>query len=379
MKVLSAVRAAVLCCATAALVPGVAVAGPSNGTPQTLRCNMLVTQDLTLTANVFCATGNGFRLAPGVTLDLNGFRIRGTPAGTGVIFSDAGTSTVTNGSLQGWGAAVSTHAWNDPPAEPPTLTDVRVAGGRIEVGAGDLLVRDSLLTGATIDVDYGDVTLERVTLTDGALDTSMGWATVTDSTFVRSTVDHRDAGLTAISASEFDGQGVVGTGIHCYDAVLEITGSTVRHYDTGISAEGCLRLAELNTVSDNGVGLWFGPSAWSQDDEPYTDVRQNIFENNGVGADLRFAVRFSDNTMTENGTAVAATGDWIRVIEGNTVDDSIGTGIVAGGPREIVRDNRVGGGGGQGIVAIGSVDGGGNHASGNAIDPQCEGVFCYPL
>lgn len=368
------VVAALLAVAVGLTVPGVAAA---ESAPQKVRCNMLVTQNLTLTANVHCATGTGFRLAPGVTLDLGGYRVRGSAGNTGVVMSEDGTSKVVNGSMKDWTVAVSYENWGDIPEELPLVSNLKVTGSTLSVGPGHLDVRDSAFTGSAIEVANGRITLERTSVVDGRVWVFSAWSTVKDSTFTRSTLQHVSSGRTEISTSTFDGGGSTDKGIDCSDAAMTLTDTIVRNYTTGVDAS-CLQVAERNRFSGNGVGLRFVRPMGALDEEPWLDVRNNTFVSNGVGAELQFAVRFSDNTLAGNGTGVTIAGDHIRYIEGNVVTGSTDTGIVAGGPRDTITRNTVTGGGGQGIVAVGSLDGGGNVASGNAVEPQCEGVLCLP-
>ena len=69
-------------------------------------CGSVITEDTVLTRNVKdCATG--LVVAGPVTLDLNGFSIKGTGTGTGVLFTgDASGATVTNGTIKGFSFGV---------------------------------------------------------------------------------------------------------------------------------------------------------------------------------------------------------------------------------------------------------------------------------
>lgn len=371
MRRTTRVLAAALATAVAVVAPGVATAGPSSGSPQKVRCIMLVTQDLTLTANVYCATGTAFRLADGVTLDLNGYRVRGTDRNSGVVIT--GTATVQNGVLQGWSQAV----WLDGDwAAPSTVKNLVIHGGNVRVDNGRVLVQDTQFNDGGVDVSFGRATVERGHFIDSFVDTFQGGAVIKSSTFTRSSVWAGDSQGIEVFDSTFDGQGLTDRGLGCSEAGLALTRTTVANYVTGVSAGGCLGVVEDSVFLHNTTGIDANGSFDLPEAEGVTDVRRNIFEGNGTGAVFSNSMKFTDNVLTDNGIGLKTNDDWIRTIEGNTVTSSTGTGIVAGGPRETLRNNSVSTGGGQGIVAVGSIDGGGNVAFGNAIEPQCDGIIC---
>jgi copper-binding protein NosD len=84
----------------------------------------------------------------------------------------------------------------------------------------------------------------------------------------------------------------------------------------------------------------------------------------------------ADNRLTRNGIEILAGPQRTRVLR-NRVTEARGDGISTFEPSTVIADNAVADSLLQGIYAPnGAVDGGGNVADGNAIDPQCEGVDC---
>jgi hypothetical protein len=60
-----------------------------------------------VTGNLTCSSGNGITVnADDVTIDLMGFRLKGTTGGTGVLMNGRSNVEIRNGTFQGWGTVI---------------------------------------------------------------------------------------------------------------------------------------------------------------------------------------------------------------------------------------------------------------------------------
>jgi parallel beta-helix repeat protein len=115
-----------------------------------------------------------------------------------------------------------------------------------------------------------------------------------------------------------------------------------------------------NRVADNRIADGFGPGVLvhSSPDEP---GKRHVVDG---------------NSLDGNGIEVLAGPQRTRLIA-NTISGARGDGITVFEPSTVLAGNAITGSLLQGIYAPnGATDRGGNSASGNAIDPQCEGVAC---
>jgi Periplasmic copper-binding protein (NosD) len=183
---------------------------------------------------------------------------------------------------------------------------------------------------------------------------------------------------------------------------VTITGGTVR----GFGAYGVrLSHADRNVVRDMEMtGNWTGIGLFESDRGVVADnvmtgskfvganltggkrngiVRNEIAGSHGPGVFVhgspdepgkRHVV--AGNTLTGNGIEILAGPQRTRVTD-NTITGARGDGIMAFEKSTVVRGNAANDNKLQGVYAPnGATDRGGNTASGNAIDPQCEGVVC---
>ena len=102
----------------ALLVPTAAV-----GRPVAVTCDSTLMVNTVLAADLTCP-GPGLRLAPGVTLNLKGHTLTGTPGNVGIQVDAAGANMIINGTLTGWGLGVDTYNF------PEDLAGVGHAQGR---------------------------------------------------------------------------------------------------------------------------------------------------------------------------------------------------------------------------------------------------------
>jgi parallel beta-helix repeat protein len=132
-----------------------------------------------------------------------------------------------------------------------------------------------------------------------------------------------------------------------------VGGNDVRHNVGGI---------ELSSSSGN----WLGASDTT---------------GNGIELEESFANVLVLNTVNRNnGQGISVDGGEGNVIEHNTADDNLGDGIVLSNEGHTIVGNTANRNDGWGIyAALGTIDGRGNSASGNAEGAQCFGpVVCSP-
>lgn len=137
---------------------------------------------------------------------------------------------------------------------------------------------------------------------------------------------------------------------------------------TGVLATGTV--VSRSVLSDNGVGVVGGPL-----------VDRNLVTDNVDGIVNSYGT-VSRNTVTGNavhgialsgGDAASITG----VVEHNTVERNGRDGIFSETPGAFIAKNRANGNTRLGMNAVvGTIDGGGNRASGNGDLRQCVGVYC---
>ena len=217
--------------AALAVAPGAAAAPPR---ASVVPCGAVLTASVRLAADVLCPTANGIVLAAdGVELNLNGHRLVGGGAGTGVFVTARGT-TVRNGVVSGWntdvGAAENDADTDAPPEFSATVRDTRVENSRIGVAVrpGALItVRDSVLRrngrGATSEFG-GRVRIESSTL---ERNTTGAWSfgTVADGMVVRDSLI-RDNSFAGVSCGQ--------------DGAYDVAGSTLLRNGYGLEVFECL-------------------------------------------------------------------------------------------------------------------------------------------
>jgi parallel beta-helix repeat protein len=174
-------------------------------------------------------------------------------------------------------------------------------------------------------------------------------------------------GSGGIEISESDGARVVGNDISQSGSTaitLELSanglvqGNDVRGNPGGIELDG----SSDNRIENNDAGGGSG-SGISLDGGSLRNqvVGNRVSGNSGEG------IYVADQTAAADG----------NLIEGNTASNNSGDGISVNAAVHTVRGNTANSNDGWGILAVsGTVDGGGNRASGNAEPQQCSGVVC---
>ncbi|KQY23265.1 hypothetical protein ASD16_11965 [Cellulomonas sp. Root485] len=353
---------------TALLIPTAASAGPVAVTcDTTLVVNTVLQQDLT-------CPGPGLRLAPGVTLNLKGHTLTGTPGNVGIEVDAAGANTIVNGTLAGWGLGVDTYNYPEDLAGERTLKVDRVVFRDMRVGidtSGEsttgrypktTTITRSTFTGNEIGITQAwfgcNLTVSRTTFADNVVGVWVdeACATITDSDFLRNTAGLRVySGNATVERSRFVDNtiGMRTNDIGGIDATeIKITGGEV-----GISLfdnAGVTLRSSVVTGADIGVFLQRGAPA---------TLDANTFRANGVAIvqldEPNGGVVITNNTLRLNGEGIVlqpAPSPEYNQVGGNDVRRSTG----------------------WGIYAPGALDLGGNVARNNGSEPQCVGVVCSP-
>ena len=299
---------------------------PASGAAPPLACGDVVTEDVTLSASLSdCATGLVVG-ADNITIDLNGYAIKGlgSGSGVGVQATDRTGITVKNGKITDFAQGVSLFNTSQSTVERlvirRTLTGIRVSRTNFDTDANQILnntVRDS-----------GD-------------------------------------GIFAFGAagSRLEGNDLAhltGTGIFCRDTFsseVAIVGNRSVRNDTGIRLDFCAASVDVNTTSHNaGAGI-------SRTRSMGTTLRNVANDNGGIGINVDDSPGVIDGNVTNRNGG-----------HGLAIVDQIST----YGPFYTVTANTANRNGELGIMTtlIGVVDGGSNHARHNANPLECMGVTC---
>lgn len=305
---------------------------PTASAAAPVRCGDTITSDVVLTKNLNCA-GDGLRVAAGVTVDLNGHRLRGNGTGVGISVGARGPVTIKNGRVENFDVGVEN--W-------------------------DAVTR-----------------LHRLTLTGNTWGTRVqfGRVDVTDSTFTSNRTGFGHAFHATVTGSTFRNNG---TGIMCSDTGLLIRASRFIDNGYGLNSTLCGVVVDGARFNGGDVGAFISSVGYG------FDVRNSIFRGAGVGMQVRMPLGgprvIANNQFTGNGghglqidTDYETSGIEVR---GNTFARNGSSGVRAN--TGTFTGNTAIRNAGHGIEGYGVTDGGGNTASGNGLEPQCVGVTCTP-
>lgn len=281
-----------------AVVAALVLAAPAAVPPTAPQpdCGDLVTRDVTLQHDLYCETG--LELAPGVTLDLGGHLLRGPGdyVGTGVTGPRAGSATVRNGRVRGWGFGIA-----------------GVSGGSLRV--------EDVSVSATFGIDQpgGLLTVERsrisgdetAVMCSGTCDVR---STVVEGNELGTGIDCSRGGWCAISTST-----ILGFEIAAVD-LASMTDSVVRDNASGATFSGYQVLVARNHVERNGGGVSV--------DSVGATVVDNVFRANGTGLDVRTpsapATDVVGNLFTQNTTGMTSRSRDVTLRRNVAVGNDVG-------------------------------------------------------
>ncbi len=314
---------------------------------------------------IVCA-GDGLKTDPGVTLDIGGATISGTPAGNGVTL-DAGSTLNGPGTITGFLDGV---------LGVPFADGIVVSGVTIDDSADDgvdLLSDMNTVTGCTVT----NSTFDGISVigSDSSVTNSVarenggrGIVVVGDDGTVKSNRAELNAGVgihvdgaldpaTAdnITSNRVKGSQPVptaGPGLLVVGSGHGINGNTVERYETGFEIDGPMRKVSSNTAQDNGVGFSF-----PGDDTLVVNGNRAFRNTAGDGVGYRVAGNgnfFKGNragaTGKGNDVGWEILGDQNR-FESNRAEDNAGsgTGYEVSGSDNTFKDDRARDNGGIGF------------------------------
>jgi hypothetical protein len=374
----------------AAVVATVSLAGaPTANAAQQPTCGSVVTHNVRLTGNLVCpADGLIVDGAGTITIDLNGFAIKGAGTGTGLDIRNSTQVRVKDGAINGFGTALMAES-------PATLTDLTFCGntatggpfvGSDVVASAPIVARRLTGTGSAVatfhtgsrfaNVKFASMVL--FGLRDSTITNSEIGSILTHDAF---NIELRRDVLGHLGVLQSDGFQIVGNDITTL-AVAQSRGTTIsgnrfRGADVALAFDPLGSQPEQpNLIQDNLFdGNNFGIVMGSALAGGVTTISGNHFRNNasaGLYADVQqgtATVTISDNSFVANGGASSTVDS-----TGSAVDD--GLHVVAGGAIITVVGNRANRNTDLGIEAVGVIDGGGNTARRNGNAAQCVGVVC---
>jgi large repetitive protein len=388
--------------AALALTAALFASAPGTASAQALACGQVITQDTTLENDLTDCSGDGIVIgADGITLDLNGHTVEGSPCDTDCapnrgIDNTAGYDGVQilDGTIRGFAYSVALAG-----ADENTLDALTVGGfpvvrsfigvslshsfdnelDHISAFGGDPAVLLSASDGNTIS---------RSSL-DGGVSIRVGRSLAL--------LDGSDENL--VERSRLGGEGGA--------AVFNSTGNRlIRNHLGGegdaIGLAGARRtMIARNTLMASGFGAIAIVMYTDSDDNV---IRDNELPSNGMSIrgdrnrikrnDVQAGFAFLDQSAIEilGGDAnrvvrnrardgaddiAVRSGASATLIQRNVVVDALDDGIDADAPGTVIRANTANGNGDLGIEAVeGVIDGGGNRASGNGNPLQCLNVVC---
>lgn len=373
----------------AVVLLSVALGGSTAAAESGVTCGSVVTTDVTLTADLYCPSGEGLVLDANVTLDLGGHRLVGPGfPSVGVVSPfEQGGNTIRNGTIENWGTGILLGADN-PDGVPYVISDVTLLGAGVNLdylgSTGVTLTRVTAVDSPIGVENGGHVTISQSTLTRSFVNPFYAGVTITDSTLVQSSVSASSGGDATIDSSRLDGKGTGSPG-YVDDSRMTITNSIVRDFAEPLSGfAGSVTLID-NTFRNMPNGVLGDISSDTGSDDT-SHIVGNTFTRSGVVLRGNVPMIVEDNIFKQNEVGVIFTraaplpGAPLPTAEGsraagNVLTKSTGTGIQTDLPGLAVGDNTATKNGGFGIYAPGAVDLGGNVAWGNRLG-QCVGVVC---
>jgi parallel beta-helix repeat protein len=401
--------------AGACLCLGASSAGA--GSPA-IGCGATLTKSTTLTADILHCTGTALVIgADGITVNLAGHTISGTnAAGSEGIANDGhagvqilGSGKISDFRLNGVGMR------NAPRSVVRGLTVRRIGAGGVEgepVSAGIAILDSpwSQIIGNDVandveayQADGADVINSGGSVVRGNSLSRNNWDGLVLITSPDSRITGNQLDANGNNGSEVNGgsDGVTVSGNSADDNMLfgivlgaaraaRVVGNTARRNDTGLFFFDLhASLISENSATANRAGLELTGGQFGSDGNRLKGNSANRNGETGITVvDGANANVVSGNTA--NGNQGKNDGGGIRVqaasgnqLSGNVANANLDSGIVIadGEPGDTTGNSLTGNTAnknrGHGIDAIaGSVDGGGNRASGNATPPQCQNVVC---
>src|SRR5919106_553521 len=397
---------------------------PAQPTPAAVSCGQVIMQSTLVTNDLSGCLGDGLVIgADRIIVDLDGHSVDGIGLGTGILNDGYDLVTVRNGTVADFDYGVqllpetvanrieglTLRLHQVAAIELFEVADTEVVenildqnGGGIDMLAGTTraLVAGNAVTANGKDAIYiQDSTNNRVedNSVGGGGDLGIGLIRASDNALLRNSVSQNsDGGIEIRDASrgnliqdntvtesgdhgilvdlsdrnelvENTSQFMSDSGITLNDANDGvIRGNDVRFNTGGLQLDGSSsNLLEANVASDTlGIGIELGGGSL-----------ENVLVDNVTNANGAQGIYVADDATDALGTPVAGLGN---VLVGNTAIANLSDGIVVakGGHTLTANVARTNKGWGINAALVGTVDGGGNVATGNEKPEQCMGVEC---
>ena len=387
------------------------------GTPA-VRCGATITRSTTLTADLLNCPGTGLVIgADGITVDLGGHTISGTNAGGGEGVANDGHAGVQirNGKISGFRLnGVGIRGARGAIVRGLVIRRIGAGGAEGEPASAGILVKDS--PGSKIlanDVSNGvkayqsdgvDVLGSKGSVVRGNTLSGNNWNGLALIESAGSRITGNELSDNGNNGTEVNGSSdatwVVGNhadgnknvGIVAGSAKgLHVTGNSAKGNDTGLFFFDLHdSLINLNRATGNNEGLDLTGGQFGSDGNRVTGNTANRNRSAGIG----IATGADDNIVNGNvanenkgpigkGGGIYVEASTGNQLLGNTASGNLDTGIgvfedkAGDATGNSLKGNTASRNKGHGIDAVtGSIDGGGNHAAGNWLQPQCVNVVC---
>ncbi|MGC5221196.1 right-handed parallel beta-helix repeat-containing protein [Micromonospora sp. DT81.3] len=381
-------RAIAACGLPVALLLSVALEGSAQAAEPVATCGSTITTDVTLTADLFCPSGDGLILGSNVTLDLGGHSLIGSGSGVGVqtSFPSEGGNTIRNGTIENWATGVQLQE-ESPTRTPYVVIDVVLRNALLIHGPTNGTALQMTRVTADDSTVYGqlggDLAISESRFTRSPVNLFYASATIVKSTLVQSHVSTTARGQVIIDSSTLDGKGAGSPG-SMSETGITITNSAVKNFAEPIGGFWGGVTLTGNKFSDMPNGVLGDVSYFAS--EAVSTITDNTFLRTGVALRGNVPMIVENNTFKHGEVAVEFTraepfpGDPPHTAEGsravgNVIMNHTGSGITTELPGLEVGGNTAKNNGGYGIYAPGAVDLGGNVAFNNDLG-QCVGVVC---
>jgi parallel beta-helix repeat protein len=311
-----------------------------------VRCGDVVTQDTTLDSDLVDCPGNGVVIgASGITVDLGGHTVDGTPESGGKGIDDSAGHdevTVRNGTVRDFFRGVDLRGTDRSLIS--RLTFASTSAVNLEEADGNVITRNNIAgNGVTVFVGSSHNVIEGNSISGPGTGIQL-WGGLTGPAEVRGT---------RIERNRLTGNAV---GLLIYLGAIETVASgneVSGNSDLGVAVAGTSTLLERNTVSGNGQGIHV------------SGQHTRLLRNRVTGND-------GDGVLAGAGNNAFGT-----VLEGNTASGNGDDGIDVENAQTSLARNTANDNGDFGIEAVAGVtDNGGNRAAGNGNPAQCLNVAC---
>ncbi len=391
--------------------------------PASVSCGQLITTSTRVTNDLSDCLGNGLVIgASGITLDLDGHTIDGTGLGVGVLNNGHDNVTITDGVVQEFDFGVQLGDGTAGNVVSDLTLQLNQEAGIQLVGADDGTNGNTIRTNTLVDNEYGIWLIDGTqfalvrgnTITSNSADgirvesssgnriednivgessgAGVALAGASDNTVTGNTLSINSGGGVAVGETELPANdnlvegntitGSSGAGI----SVVESSGNELIGNVATLGGSSGIELAFAqdtlvrgNDVSGNAGGIELSGSSDNRIEG------NNASGSNGTGISLEGGSLRNDivlNNASGNSGEGIYVNDSTDAVNGNLIDRNIassnsGGGILVNGSGHTVTANTVSFNDGWGILAVpGTIDGGGNEATGNAEAAQCSGVVC---